>query len=156
LHQDINNILNAGDVPNLYGPEEMDQIMTACRADCQKKRIVPTKLNIFAQYIIRVRRNIHVVMCMSPLGEAFRDRLRMFPSLVNCCTIDWFTEWPAEALRSVAMAAMRQQDLGLDEHLENVVSMFQAIHQAVEKRSVEFYEVHIPYPISLEFQTFSF
>lgn len=70
--EDINNILNAGDVPNLYGPEEMDQIMTVCRADCQKKRIVPTKLNIFAQYIIRVRRNIHVVMCMSPLGEAFR------------------------------------------------------------------------------------
>lgn len=26
----------------------------------------------------------------------------MFPSLVNCCTIDWFTEWPEEALRSVA------------------------------------------------------
>ena len=30
--EDINNILNAGDVPNLYGPEEMDQIMTVCRA----------------------------------------------------------------------------------------------------------------------------
>lgn len=26
----------------------------------------------------------------------------MFPSLVNCCTIDWFSEWPDEALRSVA------------------------------------------------------
>lgn len=27
----------------------------------------------------------------------------MFPSLVNCCTIDWFTEWPEQALRSVAV-----------------------------------------------------
>ena len=26
----------------------------------------------------------------------------MFPALVNCCTIDWFREWPAEALASVA------------------------------------------------------
>lgn len=26
----------------------------------------------------------------------------MFPSLVNCCTIDWFSEWPEEALFSVA------------------------------------------------------
>ena len=26
----------------------------------------------------------------------------MFPALVNCCTIDWFREWPAEALSSVA------------------------------------------------------
>jgi len=26
----------------------------------------------------------------------------MFPGLVNCCTIDWFTEWPADALQEVA------------------------------------------------------
>ena len=31
-----------------------------------------------------------------------RARLRKFPSLVNCCTIDWFSEWPSDALRSVA------------------------------------------------------
>lgn len=29
--EDINNILNAGDVPNLYAPEDLDSIMTACR-----------------------------------------------------------------------------------------------------------------------------
>lgn len=39
----------------------------------------------------------------SPIGEVFRARLRQFPSLVNCCTIDWFNEWPAEALESVAI-----------------------------------------------------
>merc|ERR1711871_1479711 len=85
--EDVNGILNAGDVPNLYGPEEMEQIMTACKPECVKKRIQPTKLNIFAQFVSRVRAHIHIVMCMSPLGEAFRDRLRMFPSFGNCCTI---------------------------------------------------------------------
>lgn len=44
-----------------------------------------------------------LIFYCSPLGEIFRARLRQFPALVNCCTIDWFSEWPAEALRSVAM-----------------------------------------------------
>ena len=88
------------------GPEEMDAIMSACRVDCQKKQITPTKTNIFAQYVVRVRRNMHVCLCMSPLGETFRERLRQFPSLVNCSTIDWFTEWPAEALESVGLSAL--------------------------------------------------
>ena len=50
----------------------------------------------------RVRANLHLSICMSPLGEAFRTRLRNFPSLVNNCTIDYFAAWPEEALRSVA------------------------------------------------------
>ena len=49
---------------------------------------------VFNYFISRVRNNLHVVLCMSPVGDAFRTRCRMFPSLVNCCTIDWFTEWP--------------------------------------------------------------
>lgn len=91
--EDINNILNSGDVPNLYLPEDIEAISNACRIECQKKKLAPTKLNIFSQYIVRVRRNIHICVAMSPLGEAFRNRLRNFPSLVNCSTIDWFTNW---------------------------------------------------------------
>lgn len=41
-------------------------------------------------FIERVKEHLHVVLAMSPIGDAFRNRLRMFPSLINCCTIDWF------------------------------------------------------------------
>ena len=58
-------------------------------------------MNIFMTYLNRVRKNIHIILAMSPIGEAFVTRLRMFPSLINCCTIDWFTEWPEEALYGV-------------------------------------------------------
>jgi dynein heavy chain len=43
-----------------------------------------------------------MVIAMSPVGEAFRRRLRTFPALVNCTTIDWFLPWPEEALRNTA------------------------------------------------------
>ncbi len=41
-------------------------------------------------FINRVRDNLHLVLAMSPVGEAFRARCRQFPSLINCCTIDWW------------------------------------------------------------------
>lgn len=123
--EDINNVLNSGDIPNLYAAEDIDNILTNCRAKTIKKKLTPTKLNIYGQYISAVRENLHVVLCMSPIGSAFRDRLRMFPSLVNCCTIDWFTEWPAEALHSVATNALSMNDLKLGSNLEGIVKTFQ-------------------------------
>ena len=139
--EDINNILNAGDVPNLYAPEDLEAISNACRIECQKRKIPATKLNIFSQYITRVRKNIHLCVCMSPLGEVFRNRLRNFPSLVNCCTIDWFTNWPAEALQSVGMSILQKANLGLGEIEEPCVEVFKDIHMSVENESVGFYEM---------------
>jgi dynein heavy chain len=43
---------------------------------------------------------------MSPMGDIFSDRLRRFPSLVNCCTIDWYSNWPAEALAGVGQGQL--------------------------------------------------
>ena len=58
------------------------------------------------KFIYIARKNLRVVLCMSPVGGAFRLRCLLFPSLINCCTIDWFTEWPKEALLKVALSAL--------------------------------------------------
>lgn len=42
---------------------------------------------LYAYFLTRVRANLHIVLAFSPIGEAFRDRLRKFPSLINCCAI---------------------------------------------------------------------
>ena len=47
----------------------------------------------------QVRSLLHIVLCFSPVGDAFRERLRKFPSLITCTTIDWFTAWPDDALQ---------------------------------------------------------
>lgn len=48
------------------------------------------------------RLHLQVVLCFSPVGATLRVRARKFPSLVNCTAINWFHEWPQEALRSVS------------------------------------------------------
>lgn len=99
--EDMNSILNSGDVTNLYVDKDMEEIVDACKTECIKRNLQPNKMNIFSQYLRRVTNNIHLVIAMSPLSSLFSTRLRMFPSLVNCCTLDWFTEWPEEALIGV-------------------------------------------------------
>ncbi|KAM4652007.1 dynein axonemal heavy chain 1 [Discoglossus pictus] len=138
--EDINNILNSGDVPNLYGAEELDQIVNVMKPIVQDMGQQPTKANLMAAYTRRVRGNIHTVLCMSPIGEVFRARLRQFPSLVTCCTIDWFDEWPAEALQSVASSFL--QDIPELESMDTVISgmiqMCVEIHLSVGLKSKQY------------------
>lgn len=47
-------------------------------------------LALFAFFVNCCKENLHIVVAFSPIGDAFRNRLRQFPSLINCCTIDWF------------------------------------------------------------------
>lgn len=61
-----------------------------CRQREKSKQTDGTPLALFNLFVERVREQLHVVLAMSPIGDAFRNRVRMFPSLVNCCTINWF------------------------------------------------------------------
>lgn len=115
--EDINGILNSGDIPNLYKPEDIEEINNIGKKECNAKGIPITRMNMFRQYVLWVKMNIHLIIAMSPLGDIFRTWLRMFPSLVNCCTLDWFTEWPEEALVEVAKGYLSENDLELKDKL---------------------------------------
>uniref|UniRef100_A0A8B9RRP5 Dynein axonemal heavy chain 1 n=1 Tax=Accipiter nisus TaxID=211598 RepID=A0A8B9RRP5_9AVES len=134
--EDINNLLNSADIPNIYNPDDQEQIMMAMKPIVRDLGQQPTKANLMAAYTARVRSNIHMVLCMSPIGEVFRARLRQFPSLVNCCTIDWFNEWPAEALQCVASSFLhRIPHLGAStEDVNGMIQVCVEIHQSVANK----------------------
>ncbi|XP_072136794.1 dynein axonemal heavy chain 1 isoform X1 [Mobula birostris] len=138
--EDVNNILNSGDVPNLYNFDEQEVIFTAMKPVVLDLGQQPTKANMMAAYTKRVRNNIHIVLCMSPIGEVFRARLRQFPSLVTCSTIDWFNEWPTEALQSVANAYLEEMpELETrPDIMKALVQMCVSIHQTVAIKSVQY------------------
>ncbi|XP_065655373.1 dynein axonemal heavy chain 7 isoform X2 [Hydra vulgaris] len=104
--EDLNNLLNAGEVPNLFPSDEKQEICDKMRLiDKQREKSKQTDgspLLLFNMFVQRIKEMLHIVLAMSPIGEAFRNRLRMFPSIINCCTIDWFQEWPEDALTVVA------------------------------------------------------
>ena len=46
--------------------------------------------------------------------HTIRNRLRQYPAFVNCTTIDWFSEWPKDALLEVAEKYLEDVNLGPD------------------------------------------
>ncbi|XP_020300595.1 dynein heavy chain 3, axonemal isoform X2 [Pseudomyrmex gracilis] len=143
--EDISMILNTADVPNLYGIEEkaeiLDKMSSVVREASGGKKIETTPMMLYNMFIDRIKKNLHIILTMSPIGDAFRNRLRMFPSLINCCTIDWFIPWPEDALEKVARMSLR--DLDIDTKLqEKCVQICKEFHMSVSLTSEDYYLTH--------------
>lgn len=50
----------------------------------------------------KVKRQMKVVLCFSPVGDSMRVRSRKFPGIINSTSIDWFHPWPENALIDVS------------------------------------------------------
>ncbi|GAX82307.1 hypothetical protein CEUSTIGMA_g9736.t1 [Chlamydomonas eustigma] len=104
--EDISNLLNTGEVPNLFDTGEALSIGEAVRSRAKQVKMDGSRADLYNFFVSEVRKNLHVVLCFSPVGDAFRERLRRFPSLITCTTIDWFPVWPDDALKHVADQAL--------------------------------------------------
>ena len=100
----INNVLCSGEVANLISREEIDEICNDLIMPMKKEfpKRTPTMDTLYEYFISRVRKNLHVVLCFSPVGPKFRQRSLKFPGLVSGCTLDWFSRWPMNALVAVS------------------------------------------------------
>jgi dynein heavy chain len=138
--EDINNVLNSGEVPNLFPSDEYDRAMGDMRSVVKSLGLPESREVCEAQFVNRIRDRLHVVLCMSPVGDSLRVRCRQFPSLINCTTIDWFTQWPREALTSVAQRFLAKLDVGPDEAVrDNLVEMCTEVHISLNTQAEKFF-----------------
>ena len=110
--EDINNILNSARCPTSLPTTSGRRSSTAC-ARSQGARHPRDQGRLKQLRLARAREPAHRAR-MSPVGDAFRVRCRMFPSLINCCTIDWYDRWPVEALQSVSQQFFEPLEFGDD------------------------------------------
>ena len=100
--------------------------------------LMDSRDNCWNFFIDRVRKNLHIALCMSPVGPGMRTRCRKFPALASCTVIDWFHSWPQEALISVAMRFLEDVDMSSDELRENVAHHMAYVHQSVESGTITY------------------
>lgn len=87
----------------MFKQGDLEKLITACQPAALDLGIDGANQEVMFRFFIeRVRSKLHLVVSMSSIGDAFRRRCRLFPSLVYNSTIDWFDDWPTEALLSVA------------------------------------------------------
>ncbi|CAM9519636.1 unnamed protein product, partial [Chrysoparadoxa australica] len=129
--EDINNILQSGEVPNIYLRDEIPAIIDGVRKAAKAAGVEETAEALWKYFVDRVRGNLHVVLAMSPVGEGFRSRTRMYPGLVNCTTIDWFHRWPADALEEVARSFISDVPMDKEEQRGQVAAVFSMMHSSV-------------------------
>ncbi|RKO94585.1 dynein heavy chain and region D6 of dynein motor-domain-containing protein [Blyttiomyces helicus] len=131
----INDMLASGNIPGLYPDEEVEGIINAMRNEAKAQGLVDTREVCWDLFIRFVRKNLKVVLCFSPVGNTLRSRCRKFPAIVNCTMIDWFQEWPEEALTSVATRFISSCDLVSDALKGPVTKFMSFAHQSVNEVS---------------------
>ncbi|OXU28216.1 hypothetical protein TSAR_011727, partial [Trichomalopsis sarcophagae] len=141
--EDISNLLNSGEVPNLFASDEKVDICEKMRQiDRQRDKSLQTDgspVSLFNLFVQTVKEQLHVVVAMSPIGDNFRVRIRKFPALVNCCTIDWLQPWPEDALLAVATKFLGNIELSSLER-SACIEMCQTFHTSTQDLSKEFFQ----------------
>ena len=140
----VNIFLSTGELPNLFPRDELDAIIGEMGPVYESvfKGSEPTQDDLWAYFIDRVRNNLHMALCFSPVGPKFRDRAQAFPGLINGCTIDWFLPWPEQALSDVATSLIGSFDRlqGDGDVKEKLIKHMAAVHDSMTAGCVEYFE----------------
>ncbi|XP_040521760.1 dynein axonemal heavy chain 5 isoform X2 [Gallus gallus] len=139
----LNNVLASGEVSNLFARDEIGEITQDLIPAMRKEypRRTPSGENLYNYFLTRVRNNLHVVLCFSPVGEKFRTRALKFPGLISGCTMDWFQRWPKDALVAVAQHFLVSYPVECtDEVKQSVINTMGTFQDIVAEKCVEYFE----------------
>lgn len=76
---------------------------------------------LFRYLILTVRKNLKMILCMSPIGALLRKRAAKFPGIINCCASDFFHAWPQEACVKVSKNLLSDVEFS-SEKIENSIT----------------------------------
>ena len=116
----INNILTIGIVPAIFENDEKNQVIEMFKSEAQSKGLGDSKDVVYQYFVNKIKEKLHIILAMSPSGDKLRLRCRNFPGLISNTIVDWFFEWPEDALYSVEMNLLSNSEEELVELNEKV------------------------------------
>lgn len=133
----INNILTTGIVPAIFEKGDKDSIIEKWKSEAGRLLLQETKDIAYGLYVNKIRENLHMIIAMSPSGDKLRTRCRNFPGLISNTTIDWFFEWPKEALLSVGNYLFSNYKLVEEDVRPSLIEHMVEVHLSLREFSNE-------------------
>jgi len=134
----VNDFLNNGYIQDLVPEEDWLNMVRALKNEAKGEGWpFEQDEHLTAFTINKAKKNLHFILCFSPVGEMFRKRARMFPGLINATTMDWFHPWPRDACESVAMNFLADVEFANDELRTNLSCLMSDVHLGIERVNIE-------------------
>ncbi|NXS46386.1 DYH9 protein, partial [Balaeniceps rex] len=131
----VNDFLASGEIPDLFPDDEVENIINSMRTEVKGRGLVDSRETCWKFFIERVQQQLKVALCFSPVGSKLRIRSRRFPAIISCTVIDWFQEWPRDALENVSLRFLQETET-MEVSVKDSISKFMAyVHTSVNEIS---------------------
>merc|ERR1712107_240436 len=131
-------------IPDLFTREEYDGILGGVRNLAKASGYSDDRDGLFGFFLDKVRKNLHFILCHSPVGDDFRIRGRKYPALISCMVVDEFMAWPRDALDGVAkrflVDLVSGGNLPDEESLNLVAANMAEVHLSIEASNKAYLE----------------
>uniref|UniRef100_H2YYC1 Uncharacterized protein n=1 Tax=Ciona savignyi TaxID=51511 RepID=H2YYC1_CIOSA len=140
----VNDMLSTGEISDLFPDDEIEGIINGVRNEVKGMGgwLIQGRLawRFFIDRItVHVLHSIQqVALCFSPVGSTLRVRARKFPGVVNCTAIDWFHEWPQDALESVSLRFLSDIENVEETERESISKFLSFVHMSVNDLGKEY------------------
>ena len=76
--EDINNLLNSGEIPNLYDAEQKSELLDLVRALIKNEgvEVGDTLPQLYGFFVDKCKSLMHLTIAVSPIGDKFRNNIR--------------------------------------------------------------------------------
>jgi len=67
----INDMLSSGWVPDMFPKEEKDAVLSKIRSEAKSSGYLDTPDQLFEFFLDKCKKNLHIALCFSPVGDQF-------------------------------------------------------------------------------------
>lgn len=137
----INDMLSSGWISDLFPKEETDALVQVLRNEAKANGVMDTLETLTNYFLDKMKKNLHLILCFSPVGENFRIKSRKFPGLINSTSVDWYHKWPKSALIDVANRFISEIELPNKEILTSIALNMAEVHTSIDEANIRFLKI---------------